>query len=94
VNGWNNGVDNNTGKTIGGTIQCKTPSLTLIENYTGGPQQNNDNASRSSGIMVPSIFTKWNVGFGSSRRAVRPRDVGQSGQDLNRRQSMPSCLTR
>jgi hypothetical protein len=44
VNGWNNAVDNNTGKTVGATIQYKNPSLTLIENYTGGPEQNNDNA--------------------------------------------------
>jgi hypothetical protein len=45
VNGWNNGVDNNTGKTVGATIALKpSPALVLTENYTGGPEQNNDNA--------------------------------------------------
>jgi hypothetical protein len=44
VNGWNNSVDNNTGKTVGGTIMYKTPAFMVMENYTGGPEQNNDNA--------------------------------------------------
>jgi hypothetical protein len=39
VNGWNNSVDNNTGKTIGASITVKpTPELTIIENYLGGPE--------------------------------------------------------
>jgi Putative beta-barrel porin-2, OmpL-like. bbp2 len=44
VNGWNNAVDNNTGKTIGGQVIYKpTGSLAIIENYTGGPEQTDDN---------------------------------------------------
>jgi len=44
VNGWNNSADNNTGKTIGGQIILKpNPNLTIIENYTGGPEQTDDN---------------------------------------------------
>jgi hypothetical protein len=44
VNGWNNVVDNNTGKSIGGSITLKpTGALTIIENYMGGPEQNNTN---------------------------------------------------
>jgi hypothetical protein len=44
VNGWNNSADNNTGKTIGGQIILKpNANLTIIENYTGGPEQTDDN---------------------------------------------------
>ncbi len=45
VNGWNNAVDNNTGKTVGGQLMIKpTSSVMLLTNYTGGPEQNNDNS--------------------------------------------------
>jgi hypothetical protein len=44
VNGWNNSADNNTGKTVGGQIILKpNANLTIIENYTGGPEQTDDN---------------------------------------------------
>ncbi len=44
VNGWNNAVDNNTGKTVGAQLMFKpTPALMLMTNYTGGPETNNDN---------------------------------------------------
>jgi Putative beta-barrel porin-2, OmpL-like. bbp2 len=44
VNGWNNAADNNTGKTVGGQIVFKpNPNLSIIENYTGGPEQTGDN---------------------------------------------------
>lgn len=45
VNGWNNSVDNNTGKTFGIQAVIKpTSKLTLVQNYMGGPEQagNND----------------------------------------------------
>ena len=45
VNGWNNSADNNTGKTVGGQLVIKpTPAVMLLTNYTGGPEQNNDNS--------------------------------------------------
>jgi hypothetical protein len=44
VNGWNNVVDNNTGKTVGGSITFKpVPAVTVSETYIGGPEQTNDN---------------------------------------------------
>jgi hypothetical protein len=45
MNGWNNSVDNNSGKTTGFTAAW-TPSskLTLIENYLVGPEQGNNNS--------------------------------------------------
>ena len=45
VNGWNNVVDNNTGKTLGLQAVVKpTAKLTLVGNYMAGPEQpgNND----------------------------------------------------
>jgi hypothetical protein len=44
VNGWNNLVENNTGKTLLGTIIYKPmSSLTLVENYIGGPEKTGTN---------------------------------------------------
>ncbi len=44
VNGWNNTIDNNTGKTVGVSLAW-TPNakFSVTENYMGGPEQNNDN---------------------------------------------------
>ncbi|MBZ5678911.1 MAG: porin [Acidobacteriia bacterium] len=44
VNGWNNSIDNNTGKTLGASFAW-TPNakFSVIENYMGGPEQSNDN---------------------------------------------------
>ncbi|MFI5118501.1 MAG: porin [Terriglobales bacterium] len=44
VNGWNNSIDNNTGKTLGLSLAW-TPNakFSITENYMGGPEQNNDN---------------------------------------------------
>ena len=44
VNGWNNSVDNNTGKTLGLSLAW-TPNakFSITENYMGGPEQSNDN---------------------------------------------------
>jgi len=39
VNGWNNSVDNNSGKTFIGSLTLKPSSkFTFIENYIGGPE--------------------------------------------------------
>ena len=44
VNGWNNATDNNTGKSIGGSVVIRpTGSLTIIENFMAGPEQNTNN---------------------------------------------------
>jgi len=43
VNGWNNVVDNNSGKTwcFGATLK-PSPKLTLVQNVMGGPEQKDD----------------------------------------------------
>ncbi len=39
INGWNNAVENNTGKTVMGSIILKpTGSFSVVENYIGGPE--------------------------------------------------------
>lgn len=44
VNGWNNSIDNNTGKTVGASFAWTPNSkFSVIENYMGGPEQSNDN---------------------------------------------------
>ena len=44
VNGWNNVLDNNTGKTVGGQVTVKPASkLSVTETYLGGPEQPNNN---------------------------------------------------
>jgi hypothetical protein len=46
VNGWNNSVDNNTGKTFGFSAAWTPNSKwSVIENYLTGPEHNNDNSS-------------------------------------------------
>jgi hypothetical protein len=45
VNGWNNVVDNNTGKTVAVQAVVKPFStLVVTETYLGGPEQDNDNS--------------------------------------------------
>lgn len=45
VNGWNDVVDNNTGKTIGLQAVLKPNSkVTIVQNYMGGPEQTNNNS--------------------------------------------------
>ncbi len=43
VNGWNDVVDNNSGKTWGvGAILKPSPKVTLAQNFIGGPEQKDD----------------------------------------------------
>jgi len=45
VNGWNNSVDNNTGKTAGfSAAWTPTPKFSIIETYLGGPEQSGNNS--------------------------------------------------
>ena len=51
VNGWNNVEDNNGGKTAGISLTIKpTSKLTIIQNYTGGPEE-------SDAVPVPLSLT-------------------------------------
>lgn len=44
VNGWNNVVENNTGKTVGVQVLYKpTTKVSVVSNYMGGPEQTGNN---------------------------------------------------
>lgn len=46
VNGWNNIVDNNTGKTYGATFGWNpTKKISITQNYMAGPEENNTNSN-------------------------------------------------
>jgi hypothetical protein len=45
VNGWNNAVDNNTGKTFGAMLTIKPDaSVSLVQNFMAGPEQTGTNS--------------------------------------------------
>jgi len=58
VNGWNNVVENNTGKTFMASVTLKpSPKFTFIENYIGGPETSgtNDNARNLSDTVIQYV---------------------------------------
>ncbi len=61
VNGWNNASDNNSGKSLGGSVTVKpTGALTIVENFMSGPEQNG-NASHwrwVSDTIVTCVVSK------------------------------------
>ncbi len=77
VNGWNNVVENNTGKTILGSLTLKpTGALTLVENYIGGPETagTNDNWRNLSDTILtyaasPKLNLVANYDYGSQADA-------------------------
>ncbi len=75
VNGWNNSVDNNTGKTVIGSITVKpTGAFTFIENYLGGPEQTSTNTGFRN-------LSDTNVTYTVSQRTTVGAniDVGKEG---------------
>lgn len=77
VNGWNDGVDNNGGKTFGFQATVKPSSkLTLIQNVMTGPEQVDDNDSNrflSDSIatlnVTPSLSLMANYDYGRDKVA-------------------------
>jgi hypothetical protein len=65
VNGWNNVVDNNTGKTVGGQITLKPGSaLAITETYMGGPEQPNNNTDwrhESDTVVTYAVTSKLSL---------------------------------
>lgn len=75
VNGWNNVIENNTGKTVGLQATIKpTPSVTIVQNYMGGPEQagNNDDWRHLSDTTLtvtatPRVSAIVNYDFGREK---------------------------
>jgi hypothetical protein len=87
VNGWNNSVDNNSGKTTGFTAAW-TPNakFSLIENYLVGPEQNNVNGEirhLSDTVLTYSPNAKLslmaNYDYGHDHPFMSPTSVHWSG---------------
>lgn len=60
TNGWNNIVENNTGKTVGATVIVKaTSAVSIVENYMFGPEQagKNDDFRHLSDTLVTFTAT-------------------------------------
>jgi hypothetical protein len=58
VNGWNNSVDNNSGKTFIGSITLKAGSaFSFIENYIGGPEITDTNKGMRNLSDTVATFT-------------------------------------
>jgi Putative beta-barrel porin-2, OmpL-like. bbp2 len=80
VNGWNNVVENNTGKTLMGNVTFKpTGELSFIETYMGGPEQagNNGNWRHVSDTVVsytasPTLTLMANYDYGHESYATTP----------------------
>lgn len=73
VNGWNNVVENNSGKTIGAQIAFKpVAALSIVQNYMAGPEQpsNSDDWRHLSDsvvtwTMTPSLSVMGNYDYGN-----------------------------
>ena len=88
VNGWNNIVDNNTGKTLGVQVGWNpTKKLAVVQNYMLGPEQpaNNQNLRQLTDTVVTyspttrlSLMLNYDYGRGD-RIAGLPRPVWWSG---------------
>jgi len=80
VNGWNDAVDNNGGKSIGISATVKPhPKLTIVGNFMGGPEQKDDSADKRylwDGTVTfnatPTLSLMANYDYGKDRFAGVP----------------------
>jgi hypothetical protein len=80
VNGWNNVVDNNSGKTVGVQATLKpSAALTIVQSYMGGPEQANDNADWRHLVdtvitytATPTVSLAMNYDYGRDTVAGSP----------------------
>jgi len=80
VNGWNDAVDNNGGKSIGVSATVKPhPKLTIVGNFMGGPEQKDDSADKRylwDGTVTfnatPTLSLMANYDYGKDRFAGVP----------------------
>jgi hypothetical protein len=82
VNGWNATGDNNSGKSVGGTISVKpTAKLTLIQNVVFGPEQN-DNSDDKRTYSDTNIAYAINDNHTAALNYVYAKD-SLDGEDIN-----------
>jgi hypothetical protein len=77
VNGWNNVVDNNSGKTVGAQVTIKPlGALTVVQSYTGGPEANEDNTdwrhladTVATYTLTPRVSLSANYDYGRDKQS-------------------------
>jgi maltoporin len=87
INGWNDVNDNNTAKSVMASVTFKpSGSLSLIENYIGGPEQpnNNDNWRTLSDTVItytvnPALSLMANYDYGHDTNAADGTSVHWQG---------------
>lgn len=76
VNGWNNIVDNNSGKTVGFQFGWNpTQKISLVQNYMVGPESANNNMDKRqlwdtivTYAPTPKLSLMWNFDYGRGDR--------------------------
>ncbi len=83
VNGWNNSVDNNSGKTTGFSAAWTPNSkFSLIENYLVGPEQANDNRNFRHLTDTVVTYTPNGETFADGELRLRPRSRAAAAPGL------------
>lgn len=98
VNGWNATGDNNSGKTVGGSITIKpTSKLTFIQNVLYGPEQNDnadDKRTYSDTNLAYTINDKHTAGLNYvyAKDSVDDEDINWQGYALYYRAQVNSIF--
>lgn len=79
VNGWNNIIDNNTGKTYGVSFGWNpSKKVSVTQNYMIGPEETNDNRDKRQLVdtvvtysPTPRLSLMWNYDYGRGDRMAR-----------------------
>jgi hypothetical protein len=76
VNGWDNAMDNNTGKSVGAQLALVPSSrLSVIANYLGGPEQADTNDHVRHAFDLVAVAKPW-----TAVTLVTNYDYGREGQ--------------
>jgi hypothetical protein len=84
VNGWDNALDNNTGKSVGAQLAL-TPSsrASVLLNYLGGPEQTDENSNLRHAFdlvatfkAAPALTFAVNYDYGQEESVALPETAG------------------
>jgi hypothetical protein len=84
VNGWDNAIDNNTGKSVGAQLAVTpSPHLSVLLNYLGGPEQRDINAHLRHALdlvatlkAASAVTFAVNYDYGQEASVVLPETAG------------------
>jgi hypothetical protein len=91
VNGWDNAVDNNTGKSIGAQLALTpSPRLSVLLNYMGGPEQADENSNLRHAFDLVATFKAAaalslavNYDYGQESSVALPETSGGGRADVS-----------